>query len=81
MEKGLLLHPRLNNLYTYRDMHDLRKELGLSIVKMAGVLFCSTNRIMSFDKNDRQDTEVKLTLRELKRISNYLYEINYQSNE
>lgn len=77
MEQELKLHPKVSKLRTYADMKALRAELGLSVGKMSNVIFCSANKVKSFDKADRQDNELKLSLREFENISYYLYKNGY----
>ena len=77
MEQELRLHPKVSKLRTNADMKALRSELGLSVGKMSNVIFCSPTKVKSFDNADRQDNELKLSLREFENISYYLYKNGY----
>ena len=82
MDKKVILNPRVDKLQVQGDIRTFREEFGLSRVHLAGILMCTPTKVATFEREDRIDRELVLSLKQFKYLSDFIdrYEQEHETN-
>lgn len=72
------IHPRMKTLNTNNDLKELRHELGLSVNEMSWIVQISAQSIGNYEKTERLNRPLKLTMKQVFNLSDYLLNNNIQ---